>query len=81
MLYYEKKKWSKSIEAMFESKGFENFSCIPAIKKILSKGDNVYVTFDPYHSEMKEDGDLDECLWDTDYDKLMDKFYQAQEEI
>lgn len=78
MLFYENKKYKKSLESLFKSKNFENVDIIPDIQKLLNKGENVYCTFDPYVSEIS--GWM-ECIYDTNYDTLMQRFFLYQDEI
>ena len=77
MIYYKNKKWSKSLKSLFKTKNFENVEEIPKIQKILNKGDDVYITYNPYTVEF----DIPKALWRETYDSLMLAFYVLQEEI
>lgn len=78
MLHYKNKKYNKSLESLFKSKNFENTAVIPEIQKLLNKGENVYCIDCPYTSEICG---YNECLYDTDYDNLMDRYYLNNDEI
>lgn len=85
MIYYNDKKWGKSLEALLNQEGFELFTeeQIRLINKEINKGNNVYFLIDPYHSELGsgEEGHLERLMWGTDKDELNDLYYQLQEEV
>lgn len=85
MIYFNDKKWGKSLEALLNKEGFKPFTDEEKrlINKEINKGNNVYFLINPYVSEMKcgEEGALDELMWSTDKDDLNNLYYQLQEEI
>jgi hypothetical protein len=85
MIYYNDKKWGKSLDALMNKEGFNPLTEdeLRIVNKHISNGENVYFMVNPYHSEMGsgEEGHLDEFIWDTDKNKLNDLFYTLAEEV
>lgn len=85
MIYFNNKKWSKSLESLLNQDGFKPYTEeeIRLVNKQLNKGNNVYFMVNPYVSEMKcgEEGALDELMWVTNQDDLNDLCNQLAEEV
>ena len=82
MLYLGKKKWCKSLESLFESKEFRNVEDIHKIRKLLNKGENVYVMYNPLVGGLKDSSnDPDVCIWGTDQKELEEEYYSLAEEV
>ena len=85
MIYFENKKWGKSLDALLNKEGFKSTTEEErrGIDKSLNKGENVYFLVNPYVSEMNsgEEGALCEYMWSTDKDSLNDLYYQLAEEV
>jgi hypothetical protein len=85
MIYYNDKKWGKSLEALLNQEGFEPYTeeQIRLINKEINKGNNVYFLVNPFHSEMGcgEEGHLERLMWDTNQGDLNDLYYQLAEEV
>jgi hypothetical protein len=85
MVYYNDKKWGKSLEALMNKEGFKTLpeDELKLVNKHISKGETVYFMVNPFLSEMGagEEGHLDEFIWDTDKDKLNNLFYTLAEEV
>ncbi len=78
MLYFNNKKWNKSIEKLFETKELTNVEVIPLIQKELDKGNNVFLMFDPYDSEIEN---RTTCIYEDTNEKVLELYYTLQEEI
>lgn len=86
MLYVGKKKWSKSLDAYLRSEDvFTDDESKREIEKLINKGVNVYLTINPYLSEMHSETEIgthkNHLLWDTDLDRLTDLTYQLSEDV
>lgn len=85
MIYFNNKKWCKSLESLLNQDGFKPYTEeeIRLVNKQLNKGNNVYFMVNPYVSVMKcgEEGALDELIWDTNQDDLNDLYNQLAEEV
>jgi hypothetical protein len=85
MIYYNDKKWGKSLEALLNQEGFEPYTEEEKrlIYKEINKGNNVYFLINPFHSEMGsgEEGHLEQLMWDTNQDDLNALSNQLAEEI
>lgn len=85
MLYVGSKKWNKSLEAYLRTDDiFATDDDKRQIEKLLNKGENVYLTTNPYQSAMyheSEEGHKNHLLWGTNLDELDDLCYQLQEEV
>lgn len=85
MIYFNNKKWGKSLDALLNKEGFKPTTEEGRrdIDKSLNKGENVYFLVNPYVSGLNcgIEGVLNEFIWDTDKDSLNDLFYQLAEEV
>lgn len=85
MLYVGSKKWTKSLEAYLSTNDiFATDDDKRQIEKLLNKGENVYLTTNPYQSAMyheSEGGYKYHLLWGTDLEELNDLSYQLQDEV
>lgn len=85
MIYYNNKKWGKSLEALMNKEGFNSLTDeeLKLVNKHLSKGESVYFLVNPFVCEMGsgEEGHLDEFIWGTDKEALNELYYQLAEEI
>lgn len=86
MLYVGSKKWNKSLEAYLRTDDiFATDDDKRQIEKLLNKGENVYLTTNPYLSEMYHESEVGthkyHLLWGTNLDELDDLCYQLQEEV
>ena len=85
MIYFNDKKWGKSLEALLTKNGFNRLdnSERTKIDNILNKGGDVFFKVNPFVSEMNggEEGAMNEFIWDINKEDLSDTFYQLMEEI
>jgi hypothetical protein len=86
MLYVGSKKWGKSLEAYLRTDDiFATDDDKRQIEKLLNKGENVYLTTNPYLSAMHSETEVGthkyHLLWGTNLDELDDLCYQLQEDV
>ncbi len=86
MLYVGDKKWSKSLEAYLRTDDiFATDDDKRQIEKLLNKGENVYLTTNPYLSAMHCESEVGthkyHLLWGTNLDELDDLCYELINEV
>jgi hypothetical protein len=84
MIYYNNKKWGKSLDALLNKEGFNPTTEEERrnIDNHLNKGESVYFLINPFVCEMGagEEGHLDEFIWGIDKEALNDLYYKLEEE-
>ena len=78
MIYFNNKQWNKSVEKLFETKELTNTEVIPFIQKELNKGNNIYLMFNPYNSEIEN---TTTCIYASSNDEVLNNYYTLQEEV
>lgn len=86
MLYVGNKKYNKSLEVFLKNNDiFATDDDKRQIEKLLNKGENVYLTTNPYQSAMYHESEVgthkNHLLWGTNLDDLEDLCYQLAEEV
>lgn len=78
MIYFNGKKWNKSLERLFETKKATNTDLIPQLNKFLNQGKDIYIMFNPYSAEIHEETTF---IYDFTDESVKSKFYQLREEV
>jgi hypothetical protein len=73
----------KSLNSLLNEDGFEalNIKDINEIERIINKGGDVFFNINPLVSELKEEYELNEFIWDTNQEILNNLYYDLAEEV
>lgn len=82
MIHYNGKKWGKSLEALIESKNITDIENQKVLEKAIKMGENVYLMPNPYHANMRDEGDESTyIIWNFTQERVSERSDDLAEQV